>query len=125
MHKIHTATIHFDTNTFSRCKSIKFCISSREFSYHQGDYRHTDCKPDNLWSNHLLKAVFLQKTHYFLSAQSPLHFPKPLHPIFTFISHNIIRRNPPNINSTEKTTEKIWNPAPGVLPCLIASSRSS
>ena len=45
------------------------------------------CKPDNLWSNHLLKVIFLQKTHYFQSVQSLLHFPKPLHPVYPQIPY--------------------------------------
>ena len=33
------------------------------------------------------ESSFLQKTHYFLSAQSPLHFPKPLHPVYPQIPY--------------------------------------
>ena len=41
MHKIHTTAIHFDTNTFSRCKSIEFRISAQEFYRHQVIWLHT------------------------------------------------------------------------------------
>ena len=77
-------------------------------------YRHTDCKPDSLWSNHLLKAVFLQKTHYFLSAQSPLHFPEPLHPAYPQI---------PYVSEDDTTLIKLRQrcskPAVQVLYCFI------
>ena len=59
MHKVHTAAIHLDADTFSRCKSIKFCFAAQELHRQQEvglcTFLH-DCITSAIFHIHTVKA---------------------------------------------------------------------